>query len=306
MKSDLNKQFCERERYLSGNSFTNYRHLKEFNPHLGDEGENFPQRESMKLRYNAGWGDGRKGMAPNFRLLQGEIRKAVGKPWNNFYSEFCERFDKRTLIGETSISHLKRIIEQDLYEEDGELFIKNHYRKEALKGSSTEFYVDPKDGIIKRNKQRVTYKEAARIREVDRLKRELSIKRVIDKSNILHFIDGIWYHFTLKEAPKGTLEYVKPQGKEVFKIGYLPNSCREKTWEQMSTWEQKRHGVPRFVGETAKDLFTNEIVFTDINEGRGGLGQRGRLPQIREYTSKVYHATKQTASHKMLKKAGIV
>ena len=64
MKSDLNKQFCERERYLSGNSFTNYRHLKEFNPHLGDEGENFPQRESMKLRYNAGWGDGRKEKPP--------------------------------------------------------------------------------------------------------------------------------------------------------------------------------------------------------------------------------------------------
>lgn len=299
MRADLNKQLCEHERYSSKDHYKNYRNLKKFNSRTGNECENLPVRESMKIRY--GWN--RKTFSENLNPLYGAIRKAVGRSWNKFYSELCQIFDKRSVINQHILQHLYDYIEVKTYiGDDGEIWYRRNYRgDEQIKTSGTEFFVDPRDGIIKRNKWyrtwRAASKEAAKKREIEQAK----VFRKIDEYHVLRLVDGIWFEYELKQIPRGRLVYEKPFGKDVFKSAY---NDKEKTWEQLTEFERQRFGVPRHVGGRAFDIFTGDTVYLD---GNTVYGKRlNSKNEMHRYDGNLYHASKKTASHKVLKKAGIV
>ena len=296
MREDLNKVVHEHERSGHKNTFKPYRHLKKFNPKVG--GEDIGGREGM--RHRLGW-DG-KTSRHNYAAIEGAIRKAVGKRWDDFYSELSKTVDHRNSTGRHIFETLDWRVERNLYVEDGELYIRNNYRKESLKDSGTEFYVDPRDGVLKLNKQRVTYRQANARHAAEREAEEAKVYRKIDADNCLRFINGVWYHFTMKDVPKTEFEYLKPHvtGKwignrytviePVFRLGYalLGKGIIEKTWEELNGAEKARYGVRVAKYGTVYDIFTEE-----------------RYPQAYRNPSK-YHASKKTASQKMLRKAGLL
>jgi hypothetical protein len=295
MREDIDKVVHEAHK-RGTDHFKPYRRLKKFNPKVG--GEDVGGREGMTKRY--GW-DG-KSSSLKFSSVDGAIRKAVGKTWNDFYSDLSKIIDHRSSTGKHIFDHLEWCVEKNLYVEDGELYIQNNYRREALKGSHIEFYVDPRDGILKINKQRVTYRQANARRDAERKAEEDKVHRKIDADNCLRFINGVWYHFTMKDVPKAEFEYTKPYVtgrwignrytviEPVFKLGYalLGKGIIEKTWEELNGAERARYGVRVAKYGTVYDIFTEE-----------------RYPQAYRNPSK-YHASKKTASQKMLRKAGLL
>lgn len=304
MRSDLNKLLCEHERNGSRDHYKNYRKLKKFNPRTGEEFENLPAREGMKLRY--GWDC--KSFGENLNPLYGAVRKAVGRPWNKFYSELCENFDKRSVINQHILVHLFQYVEVDtVFEENGELYVRSAYRPtERLRGSSVDYYVDPRDGILKLNKHRKSWKQAAAERQAEGARKLAERFRKIDDNNVLHKIDGVWYHFELKEIPEGKIVYEKPYGFTQANVN--PSWMKSqppifKTWEEMNESERQRFGSPKLVGASAFDLFNSQTVVRTKHGLRSGSG--GYIKPS-DYMHNKYHATKKTASHKLLKQAGIV
>ena len=305
MRSDLNKQLCERERVGHKKSYKEYRKLKKFNV-VGEEGESLSSREGMKFRY--GWD--KKSFNENLNPLWGAVRKAVGKPWDKFYSELCQNFDKRSVINQHILLHLEWHVERKdiVVGEDGELYVKNAYGpNKPLKGSTVEYFVDPRDGILKLNKARMTYKQRNALDAEKRKAEEEKVFRQIDKENVLRFVDGVWYHFTMKPVPVGRLVFVKPYGVDSFKpCSWRPNLV--KTWDELTPTEKEKYGQKRIEGGV-KDVFTgNTVVFT-------GTVTRVASEPFRKANStatkvwngqQYYHAEKKTASHKILKKAGLV
>ena len=296
MREDIDKVVHEAHK-RGTDHFKPYRRLKKFNPKVG--GEDVGGREGMTKRY--GW-DG-KSSSLSFASVDGAIRKAVGKPWDKFYSELSKIVDHRSSTGKHIFDHLEWSVERNLYVEDGELYIKNNYRNEPLKGSSTEFYVDPRDGILKFNKQRVTYRQANARRDVERKVAEAKVYRKIDANTCLRLIDGVWYQYDMKDVPKAEFEYVKPNpsyGKDAngrfmtvqpaFRIGYalLGRGIIEKKWEELNGAERARYGVRVAKYGVVRDIFNGET-----------------YPHAYRNPAK-YHATKKTASQKMLRKAGLL
>jgi hypothetical protein len=293
MRDDLNKLLCEHERYHSSDKFSNYRHRKSFK-HEDEDGE-IGGRESMQTRYRQ---DGfQKEFSENLNPLWGIIRKSVGKKWDNFYSELCKKFNMRSVINDHILQHLYQKVEVNTFFKNGEIWVKPKYNKiQPLNGYHCEYYVDPRDGIIKANKHYKSYKKGYEERKKQRELDLMKVKRVIDKDNVLHLIDGVWYHFTLEDVPKGEVVYACPGDRHTLK--FKPNlwSNKEKSWDEMSITEQARFGVPRLVGNFAKDLLTGELMVSKVGTNFG---------RHKYIESQRYHATKQTASHKLLKKAGI-
>ena len=296
MKQDLNKELCEHERARSWDKFHNYRHRKDFK--IADEDGELGGRESMKVRYVNGWNN--KEFGENLNPLWGAVRKAVGKPWNKFYSELCKTFDKRSVINQHILVHLFQEVEVNTYVgEDGQVWVRGRYNgNEPLSKAYCQYYVDPRDGILKKNKHYKSYRHAQRQRAAEEQAKKDKVTRVIDKDNVLHFIDGVWYHYTLADVPESTVTYTKPFGVEEFK----PNSYEKRAlcWEELSDFEKARFGTPVFHGDVL-DVFTNQRVVKMLkNSPRGhrgaySVGQASR-----------YHASKKTASHATLKKAGLV
>lgn len=222
MREDLNKLLCERERLRHWDHYSNYRHLKKYEERFDIEQEDDEpftgvgsgHRESMKHRY--GYDD--KPFNENLNPLWGFVHKSVGKKWDKVYSEICKVFDKRSVINQHILVHLFQKVETKFIRAgaDGKLYYENQYtwrtdqRLVPLKESSIEYYVDPRDGILKYNHSRLTYRQEAQLRRKEREKEEAKIKRVINKETELHKINSSWFEVKFEERePSKETRWVK-------------------------------------------------------------------------------------------------
>ena len=263
MRQDLNKQLCEHERYGSKRCFKERRHDKTFT-YRDEDGDDARLHESMKFRY----GYDTKSFSENLSPLRGQVRKAVGRPWNKFYSELCEVFDKRSVINQHILEHLRDFICTKVYDKNGVLFVSRGYGPdEALYGSGIEIFVDPRDGIIKKNPKYKSYKEYNREYSRRHKEEELATFRKLDDDNVLRLINGVWFHFKMSNAPYGHYEIV---------------------WSSYTHVSNKRHMSRYLTGSSAYDEFTQENVRSTP-----------------EFAPKRYHHSKRTASKKLLKRAGL-
>jgi len=300
MRADLNKLLCERERVGHTRSYKDVRHNKKFK---SDPDGELPSRESMKHRHARGASD-TKSFNENLNPLWGQVRKAVGRPWNKFYGELCQNFDKRSVINQHILQHLMQSVETQAYYKDGELYTRNNYSGDIrLKDdTSTEYYVDPKDGILKKNKNYKRYSQINREHRKRREAEEEAVTRWLDDDNVLRKVGDVWFHFTLKDIPKGEVVFVKPEGKDLFDTGYGRRPHQMRSWDQLTDYEQRRHGVRTFKGQSVTDVFTGESLMFDRRMGRVYTSAQNQW-----YSGKKrYHATKRTASHKQLKQAGAI
>lgn len=275
MRDDLNKLLCERERSGSGKSFGYYRHKKGFVPNA--DGDNVAMRESISRR-NRRWGGDCKAFGEFLSPLKGQVRKYCGKRYDAFYSDLCRNFDMSRPIN----AHLKQHLDQYLIPMkdlsvggDGKVWVRLAYAEDYRLnerprwGHGPEFYVDPRDGIIKRVKNRKAQPKAEPVQFVE-----------IDKDNVLRLIDGTWFHFVMKDCAQITITYEKPDGVELFKSGW--NANRMVAWDRLRDFEKRQLGVVRYSAQRPIDLFTGKFV------------EKGR-----------YHTEKRTACKKMLRDAGL-
>lgn len=282
MREDLNKLLCERQRRGSWRSFKQVRRNKKF---AIRDPENTATREGMTWRHNATSQE--KDLNENLRPLEGQVRAAVGRPWDKFYSDLCKVFDKRSVINQHILGHLKDFIELDVYvTAAGVLMQANKYMADSPLSTSTEFYVDPRDGIIKRNRRFGTYRQSAAKRRAAAAIELAAIHRVLPNGDVLHKIDDVWFLFTVEDAPVGQYIYDKPPGRDLFKPSRW---SKAQPWERLRDYEKRSVGMQRFVGQRVPDLLTGESVFSEPGK-----------PPVK------YHASKRTASHKILKQAGLV
>lgn len=195
MRGDLNKFLCERERHGHRNRFKPYRRMKAFSPAADEDGDNRPQREGISRRY----GYGRKNFNENLNPLKGQVRKALGRPYSKFYSELCKIFDKRSVINQHILQHLKDYLSTDVYVGgDGQLWVRRTYWPSAplREAWHIEFYVDPRDGIIKKNKWHASRRQHYTKKP---LRAEEPLVE-IDAYTQLRSIDGTWYEVYLQRA----------------------------------------------------------------------------------------------------------
>lgn len=310
MRADLNKQLCEHERYDSSESFRRVRHAKKFQGDHGADPELMVSRESMTKRGRT------KSFGENLNPLFGAVRKAVGRRWDSFYSDLCQTFDKRSVINQHILQHLMRYVEKDnIFIEDGELYVRQWHAKYKLRESNVEYFVDPRDGILRRNKYYKSYNRAYKERAAKDKAEKAKLVKIIDSKNILRFDEEkkIWYHYTVDYAPiaqamlnptSETRTYTVRHGGQVI----------EKTWEELSGSEKKHYGEQVYnPAQVVYDVYLEKRVVFDGSHLLEHYATPGKV-----YTpyntvkhdfnlpANAYLKSKQTASHKTMKKAGII
>jgi hypothetical protein len=266
MRKDLNKLLCERERPRSDDHYANYRHLKKFEErdYEFEDGLDEPftgvgsgHREPMKRRY----GYDAKPFNENLNPLYGFIHKAVGRKWDKVYSEICEVFDKRSVINQHILIHLFQKVEIDDIRigEDGKLYycptMYGGTRQDPLKESAVEYYVDPRDGILKYNYGRKTYRQVARESAKRRAEEEAKVRRVIDSNTVLEKINNCWFEVKYVDNKKEVINVLieTPHSKRnwyyektIYRDPYGNTTSDAKTrlgQRQLSHKELKKYGV---------------------------------------------------------------
>lgn len=271
MRQDLTKQLCERERSSSHRGYYECRNTKfndqykEREPLGADDmiavSASSVYRESMKKRY--GWDT--KEFGEHLAPLYGLIRKYVGRRWDTFYSDLAKAFDRRSVTGQHIYQHLYDRLadpEKTFIDEDGEVSVYWYGMEPCkLRDSYSEYYVDPRDGIIKRNKHYQTARQRSASYSAAARREKALVMRAINDSEEYHKVDGIWYHFTFKsQEPRREVKwYHFERCNQSFmreRIYYEPRRCLLKgrpveekrfavTKRQASKKEIRQHSLPQ-------------------------------------------------------------
>lgn len=306
MKADFNKLLVERERSGHRMHFGENRHLRILN--LKDE-DGYPLggRESMRKRHKIS-GE-YKSFNENLNPLKGWVRGCLGKKWDKCYSELRKTFDARGVINDHILQHLYDYVDVNAKLIDGKVMTTRRYSGAGfvpISQSLSEYYVCPKDGIVKKTNKAprrsvIKEEEARKQREKD------AVFRALDADNHLHLIDGVWYHFTLKDLPEPTIRIEKPAGVELFKVGNY-NGSRLRSWDDLNEQEKEKYGIARVGFGAVLDLLTGQLVYKKPPPRSSFFGRSRGFYSSRpgDAGAQRYHATKVTASHKLLKQAGIV
>lgn len=266
MRKDLNKVLCEHERNLSDDHYSNYRHLKQFSDVRDLDEEDFEEpftgvgsghRESMKYRY----GYNAKSFGENLNPLWGIVRKNVGRPWDKVYGEICAVFDKRSVINQHILTHLFQGVCVNVEVKDGALWVTPTYGNPTLLADTyVEYYVDPADGILKRNKFYKTYKQRMRERAAERAAEEAKTRRVIDDTTELRLLNGVWFEVKFEDLTATVqrvtqsnplhknrayvvTRHVYPSKYDVLKKQYVEASRYARSKRTLSHKELKQYGL---------------------------------------------------------------
>lgn len=125
--------------------------------------------------------------------LRGFLRKSVGRPWDDVYSELCRNLDRRSVSGLHVFQHLRWEVQTNTFMKNGQVWY--YWRggdSESPIHGSGDFYVHPTTGILCEDKNRISYRTVWR----EKQKRERVDKIKINDNQSYELIDGIWYHAT--------------------------------------------------------------------------------------------------------------
>ncbi len=120
----------------------------------------------------------------------------VGKPWNETYSELCDRLDTSTLTGQHILSHLWDYVERNRVLID-EAIAQTEPQIGPPFGSGyskSNFYVHPETGILCVLPNKWTTRETYQ-------KPDDSLS--VDYYHEYRKIDGFWYFITFESVPEG-------------------------------------------------------------------------------------------------------
>lgn len=162
--------------------------------HRRSHWEDLPMKEGMRRPHLMGYNE--KSQSDYLTPLCGFLRKHVGRPWNDVWSEVCQ-FDSRGHVTNHVRFHTEQFVDR-LVEHDGELWayaIGGFYDRLSRwdpTSSFEQFYVDLK-GIL-----RVTIPTKRYPRKKKRL-----TKIALGDGSELRLYDGLWYRVVEEEIEIG-------------------------------------------------------------------------------------------------------
>jgi hypothetical protein len=239
MREDMFKVIVERPRKGGG---ATPRH--ERRPDADTEG---PAREPLKARF----GRNTKWLNENLAPLRRWLERQVDRPWDKVFSELSARIDRRNTVQAHVLQHLEDFVAIRVIDLGGVLHVVRHGEPVPLVGkwSGWKLFVDPRTGILRRN------------RDHDRIRRELRERhkhrwdpvcphprRIVSATVQLHRIDGVWYAVELEPIPPAP-----PKGSH-WRDPPLDVLRHRNAW-QCPAWEGERGAASN------RDLFGDRAVY---------------------------------------------
>ena len=265
MREDMFKVIVERPRRVNSNAYSR-------------DGRHYRNSEDapLVLGMKKGYGD-RKWFNENLAPLRRYLESQIGRPWVKVYGEIRAQIDARSTVKHHILQHLEDFVSLHATYVDGELLLSGGWRGEPLPLHETRFklFVDPRTGILRRNRHYVSYDRRQREKKAETKKVQEAIRRDLGNGVQLHCIDGIWYR---------------------VELGTLP-APRTKVYHKKGKWVQER------VFESCRDVLRNEWV----SRKHGNQAAPGDKPSNEEMFGQAdcYAATKRQLSSKELQKFGL-
>ena len=200
MRSDMKKVLCERGR---AHSTWSYHDVRAAN-NRGDY-EDLPAHQGISRPYGYETKEFNDLISPLRRYLH----SAVGRPWNDVWSEICQHVPANTVTGQHLRDHVRGDVDGETHLVDGEVMVTQRYRSGFYPPRG--LYVHPRTGLLmvaqdERRGRAAAIKYFGRhyLQEdgvlYPRRCRGYPVKPINEHREAV-FVKGIWYQAELKEVP---------------------------------------------------------------------------------------------------------
>ena len=98
-------------------------------------------RDDDETKVPMGRGRGTKELNENLAPLERFLRRNVGRPWNNVFSEICAGLSLRSAVQKHVRDHLQLMVDLHVFERNGELWTFSHGEQRLEPGYRDELYV---------------------------------------------------------------------------------------------------------------------------------------------------------------------
>lgn len=247
MRNDMAKVLVERPRHGSGFHYRKkgrYRDLDEL-----------PTKEAMRPKYPS-WDQKYLYLNENLAPLRRFLSSRVGRRWDTIYAEISAHLRPTSAVQQHVRGHLSNFVEKTLnVNKAGNLEHNSGLWQPSLPYYRKQFYVDPRDGILKQ-----TIAEKERQRRARQCKQQATERRarevVLGPMTELYRIEGLWYLVAYAHFPapicstcidsKGVARTVWtwPMCYDVFRNAHVNSGTRYAAHKRLLTKkEQRLYGV---------------------------------------------------------------
>lgn len=193
MRDDMAKVIVERPR-VGGEKVTKGRTPRDL--------DNLPACKGLRraVQEAGDWKELNENLAPLRRYLASQ----VGRPWNKVWSEICANLRPTSTVQQHVRDHVFDFVAiRNLRVSGGELYVGGGWRGPVpLAQSRYELWVDPRSGILRRNRGRDHYRKARVDQKKDHQKK-LRVRMVAVSQELQYHCldDGGWWEVKLAPAP---------------------------------------------------------------------------------------------------------
>src|SRR5687767_8669402 len=181
MRDDMAKLIVERPRYGGGVKYP--RAAVRGRSRYGAPPDGLPRRQGIRKPWRLFAAGAEKHFNENLAPLHRFLRSQAGRPWDKVRAEIAAQVGRDSVIQ----FHVWQHIEMDVCTEVVEV----GRRCVPLRGGNMRhpFYVHPRTGPLRENKERRRYRQPPPATPTDRVR--------VDDEREYRRIDGIWYELTL-------------------------------------------------------------------------------------------------------------
>ncbi len=193
MRNDMAKVIVERPR-VGGEKVTKGRTPRDL--------ENLPARKGLRraVQEAGDWKELNENLAPLRRYLASQ----VGRPWNKVWSEICANLRPTSTVQQHVRDHVFDFVAvRNLHVCGGEFYVSRRWGGSVLLAKSHyEFWVDPRSGILRRNRGRDRYRKVCAGKQRDDEKKLRQRMVAVSQDLQYHCLDdGGWWEVKLAPVP---------------------------------------------------------------------------------------------------------
>jgi hypothetical protein len=130
--------------------------------------------------------------------LERYLASQVDRPWDKVWSEICENFKVENPAQRHLRLHVQDFVAVNTYVRDGAVWLTSRWgANRPLTAGCTELYVDPRIGILRRNKHHWRYSRSRKERAAAAARERAQRMREISADVQLHLLRDCWWEITL-------------------------------------------------------------------------------------------------------------
>ncbi len=216
--------------------------------------ENLPSRVGMKRALALAKADA-KTLNEHLQPLRRYLHTQVGRPWDKVWSDIAAGLRGTSTVQQHVRDHVFDFVARDVFLRGHDPWLREFGRERPLRESYHELWVDPRSGILRHNRHRVTWRQTLRQRR-ERTQRTLRARMVPGEGDVQYHLlaDGAWWEVILARHVEARAPDAVPPMDVVLSSGLAalpPNELydRERVYavskRQLSRREAARLGLRR-------------------------------------------------------------